>query len=56
MEDCCHTALVAVVTFEDHMRGIVSCVPGNWYFEVGEVNICLHLCATSLVLCIYSPV
>ena len=26
IDDCCHTALVAVVTIEDHVRGIFSCV------------------------------
>ena len=43
-----------VLTFEDHMRGIVSCVSRseNWYFEVGEACLCGHLSVTSLLLCI----
>ena len=31
-----------------------SCVSENWYFEVGETDICGHLCVTSLLFCIGS--
>ena len=33
----------------------LSCLSKNWYFEVGEMYICGHLCVTSLLLCICSP-
>ena len=31
------------------------CLSENWYFEVGEVYICGHLCVTSLLFCNCSP-
>ena len=31
------------------------CPSENWYFEVGEMYICGHLCVTSLLFCICSP-
>ena len=32
----------------------LSCLSKNWYFEVGEVCRCEHLCVASLLLCICS--
>ena len=32
-----------------------QCLSENWYFEGGEIYICGHLCATSLLFCICSP-
>ena len=43
------------LTFEDHVRGIVSLVSKNWYFKVGETCLCGYLCVASLLLCISSP-
>ena len=33
-----------------------QCLLENWYFEFGETYYCGHLCVTSLIFCICSPV
>ena len=43
------------LTIEDHVRGIVSRVAKNGYFEAGEACLCGHFCVTSLLLCICYP-
>ena len=46
---------VRKLTFEDHLRGIVSRVSRIWYFDFGEECLSGDLCVASLLLCIWSP-
>ena len=44
------------LTFEDHVRGIVSCVSENWYFGLDETCLCGHLCVTRCYFAFVLPI
>ena len=47
---------ILIMKFDSRLTFQDPCLSVNWYFEVGETYICGHLCVTTLLFCICSPI